>query len=95
LSLVVWLLYRHAWRQRDRLGLGVEERVMTRLTMLRWQVTLLVALVSLGLSFLIGPVIKRGAWVSLPGMIYFLMVFMYPIATAYQRRWRIEEAARE
>ncbi len=93
LSFVVWLLYRHAYRHRSRLGLDVDEVVFTRLTMLRWQVTLLVSLVSLGLSFLIGPVLDRGFEVALPGFIYFLMFFMFPLTAWCERRYRAEEQA--
>lgn len=92
LSLVVWLLYRHAYRQKAKLRLDVEEAVLTRLAMLRWQVTLLVSLVSLGLSFLIGPVLSRGWAVALPGLIYFLMFFMFPLTAWYARHYRVEES---
>jgi uncharacterized membrane protein len=92
LSLVVWLLYRHAYRQKAKLRLDVEEAVLTRLAMLRWQVTLLVSLVSLGLSFLIGPVLSRGWAVALPGLIYFLMFFMFPLTAWYARHYLVEES---
>jgi uncharacterized membrane protein len=93
LSCVVWLLYRHAFRHRRQLALDPEERVLTRLSMLRWQITLLVSLISLGLSFLIGPVFKSGWQIAIPGMIYFLMFFLFPLTAWYERRYRAEEAA--
>lgn len=92
LSFVIWLLYRHAYRQKAKLGLDVEEAVLTRLTMLRWQVTLLVSLVSLALSFLIGPVLNSNWTVALPGLIYFLMFFMFPLTAWYARQYRAEES---
>jgi len=92
LSFVVWLLYRHAYRQKTTLGLDAEEAVLTRLTMLRWQVTLLVSLISLGLSFLVGPVLNRGWMVAVPGLIYFLMFFMFPLTAWYARQYRVEES---
>lgn len=91
LSFVVLLLYRHAWRMRDQIGLDANERVYTRLTMLLWGTTIGVSVLSFALSFLIGPVLQRGWMISLPGMVYCLMFLNYPLMRWGDRRWRAQE----
>lgn len=91
LSLVIWSLYRHAYRQRARLRLDVEEAVRTRLIMLQWRLAFLVAMLSLALSGLIGSVLDQDWTVALPGMIYFLMFLMIPLSIRYERKYRDEE----
>lgn len=91
LSAVVVLLFASAWRQRQSLGLDAEERVQTRLSMLRWAITIGVSAVSFALSFLIGPVFKQGWMLAIPGMVYCLMVLNYPLMRWGARRWRARE----
>ena len=91
LATVVLLLYRHAWTCRAQLGLDAGERVQTRLTMLRWGITIFVSAVSLALTFMIGSVIRGGWLVSLPGLIYFLMFLNFPLLRWGERRWRTQE----
>ena len=91
LSFVVLLLYHHAWRKRDALGLDAIERVNTRLNMLRWCITIGVAVLSLALTSLIGSMFMPGWMVAIPGMVYFLMILNYPLIRWGQRRWRAQE----
>jgi len=91
LSMIVLMLFRHAWQQRDRLGLDAVERVQTRLTMLHWAITIGVSIVSFALIFLIGPVFKQGWTIAIPGLIYFLMFLNFPLLRWGERRWRVQE----
>ncbi|MBK6727329.1 MAG: DUF1211 domain-containing protein [Xanthomonadales bacterium] len=91
LSLVVLLLYRHAWKMREQIGLDANERVYTRLMMLLWGITIAVSVLSFALSLLIGPVLQRGWMISLPGMAYCLMFLIYPLSLWGHRHWRTRE----
>ena len=83
------LLYRHAWSQRDALNLDAVERLVTRLTLLRWGIFPVVSLISLGLSALL----LRGATtnsfaISLPGLVFFLLNIFQRILDFRLRRER-------
>ncbi|PZQ18632.1 MAG: DUF1211 domain-containing protein [Rhodanobacter denitrificans] len=82
MGLVSCLLYVHAWRQRERIGLDALERDLTRYAMLRWAVIPLFSLISLALTTWL-PVIPGVPWsVALPGCIFFglhLVQLLMPI----------------
>lgn len=71
MGLVSSLLYVHAWRLRDRIGLDALERDLTRHAMLRWAMVPLFSLISLALTLWL-PIIPGLAWsAALPGCIFF------------------------
>jgi len=59
------LMYLHAWRHRDRLGLDAVERFDTRTSMLEFLLNIGVALVSLAIIQIGGP-----AWAAVSGLTY-------------------------
>jgi uncharacterized membrane protein len=86
LGLVIVALYRHAWRLRDALDLGFEERVELLVNRDRWMVVPFTALLSLLLALLLRP---SADWMSgLPGMVYALMWVRAPVARRAERRAR-------
>jgi uncharacterized membrane protein len=70
----MYLLYRHAWSQRETLRLDGIERLVTRHTATRWAIIPLVSVISLGMS---GLLLREGTTSSLvmalPGLIFFAL----------------------
>ena len=89
LGLTLWLLYAHAWRQRDRVGLDEGERILTRARMLCWALIPLVAVVSIMSALLIPARAESGGWIGLPGYIYFSLNIATPLI---MRRARARQA---
>jgi hypothetical protein len=87
MSIVIGLLYRQAWKQRDALGLSLEERVRTvRQIAIGW-VSASVACVSIGVAFLLQPTWPD--WLlGAPGMVYILMSLNGPIPAWFAGRAR-------
>jgi uncharacterized membrane protein len=84
LGAVMALLYGHAWRERDRIGLDARERIELRMAWLQWALIPMVAVLSIVLALLI-PATREsaGGWLlGLPGFIYFSL----NIATLLVRR---------
>lgn len=93
LCATMWQLFRHAWRCRDALGLSADERIQTRLSLLRWQWLVVVAVASVLTSALMlafgDP--RWNALLGLPGYLYAANGLLRPL-TRWQRR-RLEAAA--
>ena len=88
LGAVMALLYRHAWRERDRLGLDPRERIELRMAWLQWALIPAVALVSILLALAI-PATRDSAsgWLlGLPGFIYFILNLATPVVRRATRR---------
>ena len=88
LGAVMALLYRHAWRERDRLGLDPRERIELRMAWLQWALIPAVALVSILLALAI-PATRDSAsgWLlGLPGFIYFTLNLATPVVRRATRR---------
>lgn len=82
------LLTRHAWKQREELGLDLEERVLTRSYELSWWLIPAVSLMSIGLAQ-IARLFPEQPWLlSLPGPVYMLLGMQTPLINAYGRRLR-------
>lgn len=94
LGLVIVLLYRHAWSQRDALGLDTEERIATRAEIARWWMVPLTGAVSIGIALFLGSMDRIPRWApGLPGFAYFGMVLTGFVMTAAARRARRELGA--
>lgn len=64
------LLYRHAWRLRDTLGLTYAEHVETRYHLLGWGLIPAVALLSIVSALIISACAESGWWMGIPGFIF-------------------------
>lgn len=67
----LYALYARAWRQRDRLGLDARECLVTRATMRRWALTMLVAMISLACTWAMPQRPGSSLVVALPGLVFF------------------------
>ncbi len=94
MGLVMVALYAHAWRLRDALALSLAERATTRYELMNWAAVPVVAGVSLLLALLIPPRAESGAWLGLPGFVFFLLNVAPPVLRRVAERWRLREAAR-
>jgi uncharacterized membrane protein len=87
MSIVLSLLYLQAWRQRDALGLSLDERVGTLEYAAAGWVSAGVAMVSILVAFAL-----RATWpqwlLGAPGMVYALMFLNEPIPRWFGRRAR-------
>ena len=84
LGLVVVALYRHAWRQRDALALGRQERIELRGRMAAWSMVPASGVLSLLVTAFLEP---TATWMyGLPGMMYVLMSFTGVAARFAERR---------
>jgi uncharacterized membrane protein len=86
MGVLMWLLNRHAWQQREALGLDAIECDAQRVVLQVWALVPLFALVSLALS-LWPAALRYGG----PGMIFFLMHGAMAVLRARHRR-RLEAA---
>ena len=87
MSIVLSLLHRQAWRQRDALELSLDERVATVEGIVSGWVSAGVAVVSIGVACSLNrswPLWLIGA----PGMVYSLMFLNGPIPAWFDRRAR-------
>jgi uncharacterized membrane protein len=83
----MFLLYQHAWSQRDSLGLDPVERLVTRYATLRWALFPLVSLISLGISlFLLHEGTTNNLLMSMPGLIFFALNIVEVFMTRRMRR---------
>ncbi len=88
------LLYRHAWRLRESLGLNPVERLMTRHALLRWAMLPVFSLVSLGLSAFVlrdelkSEGLKSDLLMSTPGLIFFVGSIVHQLMDLRMRRAR-------
>jgi uncharacterized membrane protein len=92
MSLVVALLYLHAWRQRGPLALGPDEQVATIAEASRWLVGVAVAGCSIAAAMLLRADFP-GWTMGLPGMLYGLLFLSGPIPELVARRLRARMAA--
>jgi len=96
LGAVMWLLYVHAWRLRDEIGLSPRERVDTRIKLWSWALIPAVALLSITSALLIPADPGVGWWLGFPGFIYFSLNLATPMLDAWSRRLQarmpVEEA---
>ena len=81
-SFVLALLYAHAYRKRDELGLTEWESLLTRLSIAGHVATATVGLVSAGLA----QVIPQPATASVAGFIYFAVAIPWFLIGRYQAR---------
>lgn len=86
MALVMWLLYLHAWRLRDALGLSPAERIEMRIKLWSWGAVPLVAVVSIASAGLIPATAASGWWLGFPGFVYFSLTVLAPALEAYSRR---------
>lgn len=87
LGIVIALLNRQAWRQRDALGLDLEERVATRGEIARWLWVPATGVISAGVALSIPP--DAPDWLyGAPGMTYGLMWLTGVMGSLAERRWR-------
>ena len=72
----MYLLYRHAWSVRSRIGLDEVEQLATRHAAWRWAMVPLVSLISLSLSVFLLSDDTTNKWViGMPGLIFFVLNF--------------------
>lgn len=86
LGAVMWLLYAHAWRKRDEIGLSPRERIDTRVKLWSWSLIPAVALVSIASALLIPAKPGVGWWLGFPGFIYFSLNIATPMLNAWSQR---------
>ena len=86
LGTVMLLLYAHAWRKRDELGLDAHERIDTRVKLWSWSLIPAVAVVSICSALVIPATPGVGWWVGFPGFIYFSLNLATPLLDAWSRR---------
>lgn len=79
LGLTMFLLYLHAWRQRNALALEHGERLLARARMLCWALIPLVATVSILSALLLSGRTQNAWWVGFPGYIYFSLNIATPL----------------
>jgi uncharacterized membrane protein len=88
LGIIMWLLYRHAWNRREALGLDATERAATQSSMRNWELTALVATLSILAALLIPARASSGWLLGVPGYLYFSLSFIRPL-----NRLRVARAA--
>ena len=87
LGFTLALLYWHAWRCRENLGLNTEERVRTYGEVGRWLWVPATGVASMIVALVVP--IDRSFWLlGTPGMVYFLMVLSGVAGTVFERRAR-------
>lgn len=86
---IIVLLYRHAWRRRARLGLSLQEQLLTRREALQWAFVPITGAISIVVAYTV-PDLERPWTLGLPGMVYALMWLMHPVDLWYARRVRTE-----
>lgn len=85
LSAVMLLMYLHAWRRRDAIGLDAHERATTLSNVGVYATFVLIAMLSLGLALLMPRPGSEWAY-GIPGMAYVLMFASSPVASFCYRR---------
>lgn len=75
------LLYVHAWRNADWLGLDVQERLATRGEIESWLIP-----AATGLLGMIAALLASGEWVILGGLVYGLLFVLLPAHRWLERR---------
>lgn len=86
LGTVMFLLYAHAWRKRDEIGLNPRERIDTRIKLWAWLLFPAVASLSIASALLIPADPGVGWWLGFPGFIYFSLNIATPMLDAWSRR---------
>ena len=86
LGTVMWLLYAHAWRKRDEIGLSPRERIDTRIKLWSWALIPAVAMLSIVSALLIPAKPGVGWWLGFPGFIYFSLNLATPMLDGWSRR---------
>lgn len=86
LGAVMALLYAHAWRLRDTLGLDPSECVETRARLWSWAMIPAVALLSIASALIIPATRESGWWLGFPGFIYFSVTLVTPMIDRHTRR---------
>jgi len=86
LGMVMWLLYAHAWRRRDEIGLSARERIDTQVKLWTWALVPVVALLSIASALLIPARPGIGWWLGFPGFLYFSLNIATPLLDAWSRR---------
>jgi uncharacterized membrane protein len=82
---VMWTLNRHALKQAAALALDRRERALTELTIRRWRLVIIVALISIALAVGLPDAAGQTYWIGLPGFIYFAINIS---DLWHRRRWR-------
>ena len=86
---IIVLLYRHAWRQRERLGLSWHERLQTRREAVQWSLVLITGAISNVVAYTV-PDVERPWTLGMPGAAYGLMWLIWPVDRWYAQRVRRE-----
>jgi uncharacterized membrane protein len=87
LGIVIALLYRQGWRQRDALHLDREERIATRAEIARWLWVPVTGVLSAAVALSLPRDVPN--WlVGAPGMAYATMGLTGVVMKASERRWR-------
>lgn len=86
LGTVMALLYAHAWRLRDTLGLDARERIDARARLYSWVTIPAVALLSIASALLIPATPGSGWWLGFPGFVYFSLTLVAPMIDRRARR---------
>ena len=86
LGMVMWLLYAHAWRRRDEIGLSARERIDTQVKLWTWALVPVVALLSIASALLIPARPGIRWWLGFPGFLSFSLNIATPLLDAWSRR---------
>lgn len=86
---IIVLLYRHAWRQRERLGLSWHERLQTRREAVQWSLVPITGAISIVVAYTV-PDVERPWTLGMPGAVYGLMWLIWPVDRWYAQRVRRE-----
>ena len=85
----IFLLYRHAWSERDALRLDSLERLLTRYAMMRWAALPVFSLISLGLSaLLLRDGVVSPFLMPMPGLVFFVLNIVQRVLDVRLRRAR-------
>ena len=88
LGAVMTALYGHAWRHRDALRLTLHEQAQTRFEIMNWGAVPVVATLSLVLALASPARHEGGAWLGMPGFVFFLLNLAPFALQRAAQRWR-------
>jgi uncharacterized membrane protein len=86
ISLIFFALFRHALSLADSIGLDADEALVTHMRSLGWLCTAVVAMLSILVAVLIDFDVRRPWTFSLPGIVYWLLMFARPTINAIIKR---------
>jgi uncharacterized membrane protein len=83
---VMALLYRHALKQSDALGLDPLEIALTRVALIRWALIPVIAVISMALALFLPESFNRTLWIGMPGFVYFALNFASILLSRKERQ---------